>query len=48
MIRSTTIKANANTIKVLDRMVMEKKAYRKIIIAKIKKQIEKTSLQKQR
>lgn len=36
MIRSTTIKANNNTIKVLERMALEKENHRKNIIAKIK------------
>lgn len=36
MIRSTTLKANHNTIKVLEKMALEKDAHRKKIIAKIK------------
>ncbi|VVV00158.1 hypothetical protein [Mesonia sp.] len=36
MIRSTTIKANHNTIKVLERMALDKEEHRKKIIAKIK------------
>ncbi|GAA4232123.1 hypothetical protein GCM10022291_06140 [Postechiella marina] len=36
MIRSTTIKANHNTIKVLERMALDKKEHRNKIIAKIK------------
>lgn len=36
MIHSTTIKANPNTVKVLKRMALEKIAYRKVIISKIK------------
>lgn len=36
MIRSTTIKANSNTIKVLEKMALEKEEHRSKIIAKIK------------
>ncbi|MDY0781108.1 hypothetical protein [Tenacibaculum sp. IB213877] len=36
MIRSTTIKTNINTIKVLERMSHEKDVHRKNIIARIK------------
>lgn len=36
MIRSTTIKTNNNTIKVLQRMASEKEAHRKNVIAIIK------------
>jgi hypothetical protein len=36
MIRSTTIKANKNTIKVLERMASEKEEHRKKVIALIK------------
>jgi len=36
MIRSTTVKANHNTIKVLERMALDKKEHREKIIAKVK------------
>lgn len=36
MIRSTTLKANQNTVKVLERMALEKEEHRKKVIAKIK------------
>lgn len=36
MIRSTTIKANNNTIKVLEKMASDKEAHRKTVIALIK------------
>lgn len=41
MIRSTTINANHNTIKVLKKMALEKEIHRKKIIAKIKKKASK-------
>lgn len=37
---STTIKPNNNTIKVLEKMVLEKEAHRKIIIDSIKKKLK--------
>ena len=36
MIRSTTIKATPNTIKVLERMALDKEEHRKKVIARIK------------
>ena len=41
MIRSTTIKANNNTIKVLQKMASEKEAHRRTVIALIKSKAKK-------
>ena len=41
MIRSTTIKANNKTTKVLVKMALEKDNYRKKVIAKIKEKTNK-------
>jgi hypothetical protein len=41
MIRSTTIKANDNTIKVLHKMASDKEAHRKTVIALIKEKAKK-------
>lgn len=41
MIRSTTIKANNNTVKVLEKMASQKEEHRKNIIALIKKKTAK-------
>ncbi|MGJ8744858.1 hypothetical protein [Polaribacter sp.] len=38
---STTIKANSNTIKVLNKMVSDKEAHRKSIVASIKRKLKK-------
>lgn len=40
MVRSTTIKATPSTIKVLEKMALDKREHRKKIIAKVKESLK--------